>query len=132
MGGPNVRGWNYPGGPPPPRPHCLLPAHPSRPGKSGSVEHDGLGILVCHLSHVTQDIFFCDNTKQPPVGRDRAETVKREKRAAPLNYGNENNVRLLVDAKAETEIHGNSEWELLSLLCPIIILKKASLKALWI
>lgn len=78
-GGPNVRGWNYPGGPPPPHLHCLLPAHPSRPGKSGSVEHDGLGILVCHLSHVTKDIFFCDNTKKPPVERDRADKVKRKK-----------------------------------------------------
>lgn len=74
---PNVRGWNCPRGPPPPHPHCCLLAHPSRPGKSGSVEHDGLGILVCHLSHVTKDIFFCDNTKQPPVGGDRAEGVKR-------------------------------------------------------
>lgn len=74
-GRPNVIGWNCPRGPPPPpRPHCCLLAHPSRPGKSGSVEHDGLGILVGHLSHVTKDIFFCDNTKKPPVG----ETEQRE------------------------------------------------------
>lgn len=101
-GVPNVRGWNYPGGPPPPRLHCLLPAHPSRPGTSGSVEHDGLGILVCHLSHVTKDIFFCDNTKQPPVGRERAEKVKRKKRVVPLNNGQESNVRLVVNIKADT------------------------------
>lgn len=108
-GGPNVIGWNYPGGPPPPRLHCLLPAHPSRPGKSGSVEHDGLGILVRHLSHVTKDIFFCDNTKKPPVERERAEKVKRQNPVVPLNYGKENNVRLLVNIKADTEIHGSSE-----------------------
>lgn len=78
-GCPGVRGWSCPGGPPPPRPRCCLLARPSRPGRSGSVEHDGLGILVCHLSHVTKDIFFCDNTKKPPVGGDRAEGVRRRK-----------------------------------------------------
>lgn len=107
-GGPNVRGWNYPGGPPPPRLHCLLPARPSRPGKSGSVEHDGLGILVCHLSHVTKDIFFCDNTKKPPVERERERRKLKERRnpVVPLNYGKENNVRLLVTIKAEQRNSG--------------------------
>lgn len=33
------------------------------------VEHYGLGILVCHLGHVTEDIFFCNNTKEAPTKR---------------------------------------------------------------
>lgn len=27
--------------------------------------------MVCHLRHVAEDIFFCDNTKQPPAGGER-------------------------------------------------------------
>ncbi|KAK5893390.1 hypothetical protein CgunFtcFv8_006266 [Champsocephalus gunnari] len=55
--------------------HFLLAvvAPPGRPGRSRSVEHDGPGILVCHLSHVTQDIFFCDNTKKPSAERDKGK-----------------------------------------------------------
>lgn len=34
------------------------------------VEHYGLGILVCHLGHVTEDIFFCNNTKEAPTKRE--------------------------------------------------------------
>ncbi len=76
--GPYVRDWSRPGGaPPPPPPRCRLPLPPGRPGRSGSVEHDGLGILVCHLSHVTKDIFFCDNTKKPPAGGDKGEEERR-------------------------------------------------------
>lgn len=35
------------------------------------VEHYGLGVLVCHLGHMTEDIFFCDNTKEAPAERER-------------------------------------------------------------
>lgn len=64
----DVRDWSRPEGAPPPRsPRPPLGA----PGRSGLVEHDGLWVLVGHLGHVTQDIFFCDNTKEPPAGGDK-------------------------------------------------------------
>lgn len=33
------------------------------------VEHYGLWVLVCHLGHMTEDIFFCDNTKEASAER---------------------------------------------------------------
>lgn len=71
--GPCVIDWSRWGGTPPPPPRCRLLPHPGGPGRSGSVEHDGLWIEVGHLSHVTKNIFFCDNTKQAPAGGDTEE-----------------------------------------------------------
>lgn len=34
------------------------------------VEHYGLGVLVCHLGHMTEDIFFCNNTKEASTKRE--------------------------------------------------------------
>ena len=48
------------------------------PGSSALVEHDGLGILVCHLRHVTQDVLFCDDSKQAPAG-ERGQQRDRER-----------------------------------------------------
>lgn len=36
------------------------------------IEHYGLWVLVCHLGHMTEDIFFCNNTKEAPVVRHKA------------------------------------------------------------
>jgi hypothetical protein len=30
------------------------------------IKHDGFGILVGHLSHVSQNVLLCDDTKKPP------------------------------------------------------------------
>lgn len=41
------------------------------------VEHYGLGVLVCHLGHMTEDIFFCNNTKEAPRKRERQKEVEK-------------------------------------------------------
>lgn len=74
------RHTSSPSSPSPPLPPslcCHLLPLCSHPGRSRSVEHNGLGILVCHLGHVTEDVFFCDNTKQPPAGGDRKRLQKQ-------------------------------------------------------
>lgn len=48
-----------------------LHSHLPRSGKrTALVEHYGLGVLVCHLGHMTEDIFFCNNTKEASVKRE--------------------------------------------------------------
>ena len=74
----NVRDWSRPRDAPPPPPPPPPPRCRPRPGRSRSVEHYGLGILVCHLRHVTKDIFFCDDTKQPPVGGAEEQRNRKE------------------------------------------------------
>lgn len=31
------------------------------------IKHDRFGVLVCHLGHVSQNIFFCDDSKKSPT-----------------------------------------------------------------
>lgn len=60
-----VRGMNCPVNGPP------LHSHLPHIGKRRMlVEHYGLGVLVCHLGHMTEDIFFCNNTKEAPTKRE--------------------------------------------------------------
>lgn len=44
------------------------------------VEHYGLGVLVCHLGHMTEDIFFCDNTKEASAERERGGEEDRQRK----------------------------------------------------
>lgn len=58
-----VRGMNCPVNAPP------LHSLPRSERRKMLVEHYGLGVLVCHLGHMTEDIFFCNNTKEAPRKR---------------------------------------------------------------
>lgn len=68
--GGGVWGWGHKGVSGTYRPVIGPPLHSPHPAvwcKRALVEHYGLGILVCHLGHVTEDIFFCDDSKEAPV-----------------------------------------------------------------
>lgn len=52
-----VRGMNCPVNGPP------LHSLPRSERRKMLVEHYGLGVFVCYLGHMTEDIFFCNNTK---------------------------------------------------------------------
>lgn len=50
------------------------------------VEHYGLGVLVCHLGHMTEDIFFCDNTKEASAERERGGEEDRQRKRESKMY----------------------------------------------
>lgn len=67
-----VRGMSCPVNGPP------LHSHLPRSGKRRTlVEHYGLGVLVCHLGHMTEDIFFCNNAKEAPIKKERQKEVEK-------------------------------------------------------
>lgn len=37
------------------------------------IKHDGFGVLVCHLGHVSQNILFCDDAKKSPGKKQNIE-----------------------------------------------------------
>lgn len=62
----------------------LSPALQRRDGRNDeeegwrySVEEDGVRVPVGYLRHVLQYVFFCDDSQQPPNGKERQEKKKR-------------------------------------------------------
>lgn len=92
-----VRGMNCPVNGPP------LHSLPRSERRKMLVEHYGLGVFVCYLGHMTEDIFFCNNTKQSPRKR------KGEKYdLVSLVFCNENcHVRCQILQRTLTEMYRN-------------------------